>query len=189
MDVLGIGEKSKYKMLEMFVFNETNREFGICRDEYFFKINDSTVMEKIKVIVIDFAQNEESCFGQSNNRKMIRTKEDLKQKLCEQFKTTGIGFRRVRLNWITQDGREPELHAKLMSRYLGTFENGMGKIKLVKDRKFALKLTLNREPIGRVRGKPNPPKSITIGISQRETEEKGEKLRRGISLYPRKEIT
>ena len=136
-------DKSKYKKLERSVFNGVNREFGVCKDKYFFEINDSTVMEKIKVIMVDFAQDEVSLSCQSNNRKMIWAEEDLKQKLCEHFKFLDERSWRVRLIRITQGEREPELQAKLVSHYPGTLEDGMREIKLMNDRKIALKLALS----------------------------------------------
>ncbi|TYK30827.1 retrotransposon protein [Cucumis melo var. makuwa] len=62
--------------------------------EHFFEINDLVEMEKVKVIAVNFAQEEVSCFCRSNNRKKVMFEEDLKQRLFEHFKPTSKGSER-----------------------------------------------------------------------------------------------
>ncbi|TYK05651.1 Retrotransposable element Tf2 [Cucumis melo var. makuwa] len=95
----GASEGSVLKM-----FNGENPETWIYRAEHYFDINELVDEEKVKVAVVSFGPNEVNWFHWSNNRKKVKTWEDLKRRMFEHFKSPGEGSLGARLIRIKQDG-------------------------------------------------------------------------------------
>ena len=87
----GSSNKSKYKKLEMPVFNGENPESWIYRAEHYFEINKLAGEEKVKVAVVSFRSDALNWFLWSNNRKKMMSWEDLKRRMFEHFKAPGEG--------------------------------------------------------------------------------------------------
>ncbi|KAA0043304.1 Retrotransposable element Tf2 [Cucumis melo var. makuwa] len=102
---VGSSDRSKYKKLEIPVFNGENPETWIYRAEHYFDINELADEEKVKVVVVSFGLDEVNCFCRSNNRKKVKSWEDLKRRMFEHFKTPGEGSLGARLIRIKQDHR------------------------------------------------------------------------------------
>ncbi|TYJ98044.1 retrotransposon protein [Cucumis melo var. makuwa] len=101
---VGSSDRSKYKKLEIPVFNGENPETWIYRAEHYFDINELVDEEKVKVAVVSFGPDEVNWFRWSNNRKKVKTWEDLKRRMFEHFKSPGEGSLGARLIRIKQDG-------------------------------------------------------------------------------------
>ncbi|KAA0054184.1 retrotransposon protein [Cucumis melo var. makuwa] len=102
--VVGSSDRSKYKKLEIPVFNGENPETWIYRAEHYFDINELADEDKVKVAVVGFGSDEVNWFCWSNNRKKVKSWEDLKRRMFEHFKTPGEGSLGARLIRIKQDG-------------------------------------------------------------------------------------
>ncbi|KAL0539505.1 hypothetical protein IC582_023720 [Cucumis melo] len=101
---VGSSDRSKYKKLEIPMFNGENPETWIYRAEHYFDINELMDEEKVKVAVVSFGPDEVNWFRWSNNRKKVKTWEDLKRRMFEHFKSPGEGSLGARLIRIKQDG-------------------------------------------------------------------------------------
>ncbi|TYK23012.1 Transposon Tf2-6 polyprotein [Cucumis melo var. makuwa] len=72
---VGSSERSKYKKLEIPVFNGENPETWIYRAEHYFDINELADEEKVKVVVVSFGPDETPGEG-SLGARLIRIKQD-----------------------------------------------------------------------------------------------------------------
>ena len=101
---LTMGDRSKYKKLEMPMFLGENPESWVYRAEHFFEINNLPETEKVKVAVVSFGQDEVDWYRWSHNRRKVESWEDLKERMFDFFKDTGQKSLVARLIRIEQDG-------------------------------------------------------------------------------------
>lgn len=74
-------DKSKYKKLEMLIFAGENLESWAYRAKHFFEIHELSEVEKVKVPVVSFTEDEVNWFCWSHTHSPITTLEELKKRM------------------------------------------------------------------------------------------------------------
>lgn len=132
----GGGDKGKYKWLEMPIFKGEHPDSWVYCTEHYFEIHELTDEEKIKVAIISFDHDFVDWYCWSNNRKPIRSWEELKQRMFVQFRSSREGSLTQRFLYIRQERSYVE-YRKQFERYTapipktsesvleGTFINGL----------------------------------------------------------------
>ncbi|KAA0033719.1 Transposon Tf2-6 polyprotein [Cucumis melo var. makuwa] len=139
---VGSSERSKYKKLEIPVFNGENPETWIYRAEHYFDINELADEEKVKVVVVSFGPDEVNWFHWSNNRKKDDGYDDYLKKFLEYSAPLPEIAESVLIDaFIT--GLETNLQAEVKSHHPMTLEECMREAQMVSDRDLAIKLALN----------------------------------------------
>ncbi|KAA0033896.1 retrotransposon protein [Cucumis melo var. makuwa] len=190
----GSSKKSKYKKLEMPVFNGENPKSWIYRVEHYFEINKLADEEKVKVAVVSFGSDALNWFRWSNNRKKMMSWEDLKRRMFEHFKAPDEAPLPEMSESVLIDafitGLETNLQAEVISHHPVTLEDCMreaqmaeSQVKCLSDSEFRARLDKglcfhcnDKYSLGhRCKGKTNRELMVFITNAEEELENEKEK--------------
>lgn len=105
-------DRSKYKKLNMPVFDGEGPNAWIFRAETFFEIHKLSDTEKMKVVVISFSQEVVDWYRWANNRKPIRNWKEMKERMLERWRPTLEGTLTNQLLTIKQEGAYADYRQK-----------------------------------------------------------------------------